>query len=132
MTTCGPARWPGSRRPWTRSRLRRRRRPGGGRLQRLPGPDRGRAAARRPAEEPAAAVRLRPGPAAGHLGVLGPHPLGAGRHRAGGAGQPLLGQLRLRRRDTRGAAGRGPGRPALRRSRRKQVHGTRSMEIRWN
>ncbi len=32
--------------------LRRRRRPGGGHLQRLPGPDRGRAPARRPAEEP--------------------------------------------------------------------------------
>ena len=97
--------------------LRRRRRPGGRDLQRLPGADRGRPAARGAAEEPAACASC-----ARTVGVRGRR-----RHRSVLTAGPAVGHRAARSRSTtssgsyvcderhpRRAAGRGPGGAALR------------------
>ena len=95
--------------------VRRGGRSGGRHLQRLPGADRGRAAAGSPPEEPRAPLPLHRCDRAGRLrtdsvlteglavGTELSHP-----------DQPLRGQLHLRPRDARGAPGRGAGGAPLR------------------
>ena len=91
-------------------------RPGRRHLQRLPGAHRGGAAARRPAEEPRPEVPLHHGRRCGWSPPTRRSPprptVGDG---AADPDQPLRGQLHVRRRDAGRAAGRGPGRLALRR-----------------
>ena len=96
------------------------RRAGRRRVQRLPGADRGRDAARRAAEERGAEVPLRDGRAAGRDRHDRAHEPGRAGRAPAGADQPLRGQLRVRRADARAAAGRRPRRRALRRQPERQ------------
>ena len=89
--------------------------PGRRHLQRLPGAHRGRAAARRAAEEPRPEVPVHHRRPAGRDHRVGAHQRGRTGRCAAHPDQPLRGQLHLRRRDARPAASRGPHRAPLRR-----------------